>query len=220
MANTYESKTMDIEGKAYTPVHERIKEFYSKYPLGSIQNRVISGVERIQKGDVLVVQSLAFRYPNDPLPGIGHSQATHGEDYFKTSALEIAETSAIGRALGSMGIGIKGVMASGDEVEKSNEQRAAQDKEKKAPKEKTVNSSGVTSDSPDDKKVPDYSKLKEPEKSSAESIAGTIKLSTTKKELVEISEQIKSMDFSNEALEELRKEKNQKVREINAKEIK
>lgn len=51
---------------------------------------------------------------------VGHSQAVWGDGYInKTSALENAETSAVGRALAFMGIGVIESIASVDEIKKA-----------------------------------------------------------------------------------------------------
>lgn len=210
----YVAKTMDIEGKAYVPVHERIKEFYSKYPMGDIQTRILNNPnEKILEGDVIIVKAEAHKFPGDDHPGSGHSQATHGKDYFKTSALEIAETSAIGRALGSMGIGIKGVMASADEVTKSKEQGAAQDKNKEEPKT-GENEIKRPANTVIDKKIPNYNTLNEKEKKGVELLAETIKASETVEALKDTGGEIKKATISVAASEELRKEYNIRMKQL------
>ena len=58
--------------------------------------------------------------PNEKQTFTAYSQARWGEGYInKTSALENAETSAVGRALAFMGIGVIESIASADELNKT-----------------------------------------------------------------------------------------------------
>lgn len=222
--NTYESKSIAIEGKAYIPVHERIKEFYSKYPFGRIIPEILSTIQELKKGDTIIMRAICYRYPGDPSPGIGHSQIIHGEDFFKTSALEIVETSAVGRALGMMGIGIQGVMASADEVTKSKEQAAAQEKNIIEVKREDIKNQGeikkhepIIGKEKTDKKIPNYEILDEKEKQLALEFALAFKISATVEVLKELGKSLKTKSLSMEANEELRKEYNIKMRELKGK---
>lgn len=110
-------KTVNIKGKEYVPVSERIKFFNEVYPNGSIVTELISSVE----SQNIVVKSTVT--PDVKVPErifTGYSQATVGDGYInKTSALENAETSAVGRALGIMGIGVIDSIASSNEIVKA-----------------------------------------------------------------------------------------------------
>jgi hypothetical protein len=66
----------------------------------------------------IAVKALAYRADNDALPGVGWSWMVlpGSTPYTKGSELENTETSAWGRAIGSLGIGIEKSIASGDEV--------------------------------------------------------------------------------------------------------
>ena len=109
--------TIDFKGKPYVTVAERVKEFNRLYVEGSIRTELIS-----QPNDDRVIFK-AIAYPdtkNLDRCFVGHSQAIVGEGYInKTSALENAETSAVGRALGLMGIGVIDSIASADELNKT-----------------------------------------------------------------------------------------------------
>lgn len=109
--------TINIKGKEYTPVSERIKFFNENYPNGSITTELVSAVD----AENIVIKAVVT--PDIKVPArifTGYSQATVGDGYInKTSALENAETSAVGRALGMMGIGITDSVASSDEVVKA-----------------------------------------------------------------------------------------------------
>lgn len=109
--------TINIKGKEYVPVNERLRYFAEYFKNGSIRTELVSSVE----ADNIVIKAIV--YPdteNMERYFTGYSQATVGDGYInKTSALENAETSAVGRALGMMGIGINESVASPDEVEKA-----------------------------------------------------------------------------------------------------
>lgn len=109
-------KAVDIKGKQYVLVSDRVLYFIEHYPDGSITTELLSKPE-----DQRVVVKATVR-PNAGmlLAFTGHSQAVVGEGYInKTSALENAETSAVGRALAFLGIGVIDSVASADELGKA-----------------------------------------------------------------------------------------------------
>jgi hypothetical protein len=117
MSNDLNDKAIDIKGKQYIQVKDRIIFFNETYKNGSIITQLLS-----QPSDKMVIVKAKVT------PDLGHaeryftglSQAIWGEGMVnKTSALENAETSAVGRALGMMGIGILDSVASADEMVKS-----------------------------------------------------------------------------------------------------
>jgi hypothetical protein len=109
----------------YIEVKDRIAKFYDLYGNG----RLVTGEVRLttEPDGVprVLVQGLAYRTPDDPLPGQGWSwMALPGTtSYTKGSELENTETSAWGRAIGSLGILIDRSIASANEVQ--NKQGAA-----------------------------------------------------------------------------------------------
>lgn len=107
--------TIDIKGKEYVLVKDRILFFNETYKNGSIVTEYTEDEKRISFKAIVT--------PNVDKPErkfVGHSQAVWGDGYInKTSALENAETSAVGRALAFMGIGIVDSIASADEVNKA-----------------------------------------------------------------------------------------------------
>lgn len=109
------SKAIDIKGKKYILVSDRVLYFNETYPNGSIQTKI--------EDDGTKVLASAKVTPDCKFPErffTGHSQATWGDGYInKTSALENAETSAVGRALALMGIGVLDSIASVDEIKKT-----------------------------------------------------------------------------------------------------
>lgn len=103
--------------KDYVDVKERIKLFYLAHPDGRL---VTDRVELWQDDGVprVVVKALAYRSADDPHPGVGWSWLVipGTTPYTRGSEIENAETSAWGRAIGSLGIGIDKSIASADEV--------------------------------------------------------------------------------------------------------
>lgn len=114
MTKDLKDKAIDFKGKAYVLVSDRVLYFNEVYPEGSITTELISKPE----DDFVIIKATVK--PNDKQIFTGYSQATWGEGYInKTSALENAETSAVGRALGFMGIGVIESIASIDEINKT-----------------------------------------------------------------------------------------------------
>lgn len=114
MDKSLKNKAIDIKGKDYVLVADRVVFFNEKYPEGSITTELVSPVD----ADTVVIK--ATIKPNEKQTFTGYSQATWGEGYInKTSALENAETSAVGRALAFMGIGVIESIASVDEIKKT-----------------------------------------------------------------------------------------------------
>lgn len=117
-------KTINIKGKEYTPVVERVKEFHRLHPKGWIETHALKLGEKIvsENNEVMDdekrVSILAKVHTGDGRTFSGHSQAVYGKGMMGDVALEIAETSAIGRALGFANIGLLDGIASADEMRK------------------------------------------------------------------------------------------------------
>ena len=121
-------KSINIKGKEYITVSERVREFNIQFPLGSITTELVTPVDSklIIIKATITVPSLAKLITDNSVQlqqtrtFTGYSQAVVGDGMVnKTSALENAETSAVGRALGFMGIGIVDSIASADEMAKA-----------------------------------------------------------------------------------------------------
>lgn len=106
-------KTINIKGKEYVPVVERVKEFHKLHPTGTIETSIVS-----YENDRVTVKAIVFFGGESSATFTGHSQALYGKGMMGDVALEIAETSAIGRALGFANIGLIDGIASADEMRK------------------------------------------------------------------------------------------------------
>ena len=116
--------TMDIKGKNYVLVNERVKAFRMLYPDGCILTEILSN----QDGIVLMQANVYDAQHN--LLSVGHAYEKESSTYInKTSYIENCETSAVGRALGFLGIGVDTSIASYEEV-----QNAVNNQEKKPDK--------------------------------------------------------------------------------------
>ena len=104
-------ETIDVKGKAYVQVNERVKAFREICPSGCISTEIIS----LDNGVVTMTAKITDE--NGMLLATGTAQEKETSSYInKTSFIENAETSAVGRALGFLGIGVDGSMASAEEV--------------------------------------------------------------------------------------------------------
>ena len=117
-------KTMDIKGKEYALVHQRIKAFRMCYPEGFILTHMVSNEE----GVCVFVAEVGYYGADGETRVIGTGTAYEREtsSYInKTSYIENCETSAVGRALGLAGFGIDTSVASAEEVENAIKQQEA-----------------------------------------------------------------------------------------------
>ena len=104
-------KTVDIKGKEYVEVNERVKYFVREYAGWSIETELLSNVDEI------CVFKATIKDENGRVMATGHAYEKESSSFInKTSYIENCETSAVGRALGFLGIGIDTSIASSDEV--------------------------------------------------------------------------------------------------------
>lgn len=105
-------KTIDIKGRPYVTVAERVriahKETEDKYL--SITTEVLQHTPSVVIKATVVTKKGTFT---------GTSFANVSKAIEKTSPYEVAETSAVGRALGFAGFGIIEGIATADEVSKA-----------------------------------------------------------------------------------------------------
>lgn len=117
MDKSLKGKAIDIKGSEYVLVKDRIIYFNENYLNGSIATNLVSDVD----SDNVVIQAVII--PDVDKPArifVDYSQAVKGAGFInKTAALENASTSAVGRALAMMGIGVIDSVASADEINKA-----------------------------------------------------------------------------------------------------
>jgi len=109
----YKFKTTNIRGKQYVEVNERIKFFRQE---DEYKNWTIS-TEFTALDSEMCVCKCVIADPNQRVIATGHAHEERSSSHInKTSYVENCETSAIGRALAMMGIGIDTSIASANEV--------------------------------------------------------------------------------------------------------
>ena len=105
--------------KDYEPVEDRLREFWTQHPYGRVITELLHHADGsyIVKASVYVGNELR----NDPPTATGLAQDSVDllPANLKASALEVCETSAIGRALANMGYAAKGKRPSREEMQKS-----------------------------------------------------------------------------------------------------
>ena len=109
----YKFKTTNIRGKQYVEVNERIKFFRQEE---EYKNWTISTEFTAMDSEMCVCKCI-IADPNQRVISTGHAHEEKSASHInKTSYVENCETSAIGRALAMMGIGIDTSIASANEV--------------------------------------------------------------------------------------------------------
>lgn len=104
-------KTINIHGKKYVEVNERIKHFRENYKDWSLVSEILELTD-----NRCVIKSSVLN-PDNRVISTGIAYEILGStNVNKTSFVENCETSANGRALGNLGIGIDTSIASADEV--------------------------------------------------------------------------------------------------------
>jgi hypothetical protein len=106
-------RSINIKGKSYVEVNERLKEFRSneKYSGYSLTTEIVS----IENGVVIIKAIIKDSSDRIVATGLAHEDQSWSE-INSTSYIENCETSAWGRALGNLGIGIDSSVATADEV--------------------------------------------------------------------------------------------------------
>ena len=130
-------KTIDIKGKQYVPVNERLKYFRENFQGYRLLSELVSNVD-----GVCVFKATVYNEKGEPVAS-GYSQEKEADTRSmvnKTSYIENSETSSWGRALGNFGIGIDSSVASADEVANAINTTKADHTTKKADTDNYYNS--------------------------------------------------------------------------------
>lgn len=117
-----ELKTVPIGRKPYVQVNDRVQGFRKLFPMGCIKTEMVVYIP----DDYCVFKAEVYNhYELDAtetcLLAVGYAQETvsKNQNINRTSMLENCETSAVGRALGFLGIGSVDSIASADEMNKA-----------------------------------------------------------------------------------------------------
>ena len=104
-----EISMLDLKGKNYAMVPERVTAFRKLYPEGFIKTDII---HLSDDGSVVMMKASAGYYREDGTEvvlGSGMAKEVQGKGMVNgTSHIENCETSAVGRALGMIGLGLNG----------------------------------------------------------------------------------------------------------------
>src|ERR1044071_4148270 len=104
---------IQIHGKQYVTVDERVKAAHEACKLLSISTEVLPSTDKIVVKATVVTEKGTFT---------GISAANESKLIEKQSPYEVAETSAVGRALGFAGYGVINGIATADEIAKTQDQ--------------------------------------------------------------------------------------------------
>tara|TARA_S200002703_G_scaffold15436_2_gene13225 strand:+ start:3004 stop:3579 length:576 start_codon:yes stop_codon:yes gene_type:complete len=112
-------KTVDVKGKPYVTVNERIKAFRELHDTGRIVTKMM-----VTEGNENCLFTAEI-YLGETLVSTGHAAEERGSSHInKTNFIENCETSAVGRALGFFGIGVDSAVASYEEAQHAKEKEA------------------------------------------------------------------------------------------------
>lgn len=124
--------SIDVKGKDYVEVNQRIKAFRSICPGGSITTEMLSN-----ENGVCVFRATVCD-ENMQILGTGTAYEKETSSFInKTSYIENCETSAVGRALGMCGFGIDTSIASAEEVQNAIKNQGDQPKQEQPKKQMT-----------------------------------------------------------------------------------
>jgi len=109
-------KTVDIGKKPYVQVNDRVQGFRQLLPMGDIKTEMVVYIP----DDYCVFKCDIYDEDGEHLSsGYAQENIDKNRNINRTSMLENCETSAVGRALGFLGIGSVDSIASADEVNKA-----------------------------------------------------------------------------------------------------
>lgn len=115
---------MNIKGKDYAPVSERIRAFRCIYPNGAITTQILS-----QTDTDVTIKATVYDERGQVI-ATGHATENKNASNINRNGGMVpnCETSAVGRALGFLGIGTKNGIATAEEVDRADKIKDAQNK--------------------------------------------------------------------------------------------
>ena len=128
-------KKTDIKGKDYVEVNQRIKAFRRLCPEGAIITELLSDENGVCKFKATIFDE------NGKVLATGHAYEKEQSSFInKTSYIENCETSAVGRALAMLALGVDASIASAEEVGNAinNQEKPKTRKKAEAKKEEPV----------------------------------------------------------------------------------
>ena len=133
--------TVDVKGKQYIDVSQRVKAFRCVYPQGCIETEMVSN-----ENGLCIFRAKIFN-EEGKLLATGTAYEKESSSFInKTSYIENCETSAVGRALGMAGFGIDTSIASANEVLNAIANQNAPTKAQTQSKQNTPSRSKVLSE--------------------------------------------------------------------------
>ena len=128
-------KTVNIKGKEYVQVNERVRAFREVFPKYRLISEIISVGEDGNGGGIVTMKASVLDENGNVLATGLAQEKEASSNVNRTSYIENCETSAFGRALGNLGIGIDTSFATADEVESAIEQQEEIRREEKERRE-------------------------------------------------------------------------------------
>lgn len=126
-------KTVNIKGKEYVEVNERIRAFRTKFAGWSLETKILD------IDDSKVVMQAIVRDENSRIIATGTAFEKQDSSFInKTSFIENCETSAWGRALGNLGIGVDTSIATAEEVQNAISNQNSKNTSKTSSKKSSV----------------------------------------------------------------------------------
>ena len=140
-----EIEMIDMKGKNYAMVPERVTAFRKIFPDGFIETQMVS---ISPDGKIVIFEARAGYYREDGskvLLATGHAKEVQGQGMVNgTSHIENCETSAVGRALGMIGLGLNGggICSAEELVNAITGQKQIEEEEKNATRKANKASAG------------------------------------------------------------------------------
>ena len=165
-------KGVDVKGKNYILVNDRVNAFRAVCPNGMIATEI----EKDLSGNGVVTMRTTIANEDGQIIGTGFAQEKESNGFVNsTSYVENCETSSVGRALGFCGIGVDDSIASAEEVANAIKNQKHDKPAEVTPRQKILEfckrkglsvddiaqDYGLTPDSTDAERLKAYRKMKE-----------------------------------------------------------